>query len=365
MGGEWPADAEAIAAGREFVDGCSGCVVVAAHNDGDGLSAAVIVLRALAARGVVAKPLIAKRGEHVHQEAMQRRIAALAPDALIVVDMGTRPGPILKGLRTLIIDHHDGTAGAPPGAVIVNGYDREPVAPASVLAYVLCRHISEVEHSAWLGAFGAVADLGTAAPFAPLLGIEVRGSAWSKAVALVNAARRAPEDDALAALRVLERAGGVREIAAGLVPGVDRLQAYREAVQAEVARCSRVAPHQLGDVALIRFSSAAQVHPLVATRWSRRLAPAVVIAANEGFLPGRVNFAIRNSSDVNLLEWLRGLPFTPSPGAEYANGHPRATGGSLSSDDFERFVEVLRGRDMARPEGSRSRAGTRARGQRG
>ena len=365
MEAEWPADAEAIAAGRSFLDGCSGCVVIAAHNDADGLSAAVIVLRALAARGIAAKPLIAKRGEHVHQEAMQRRIAALTPDALIVVDMGTRPGPILKGLRTLIIDHHDGTAGAPEGAVIVNGYDREPVAPSSVLAYVLCRHIPEVQRSAWLGAFGAVADLGTAAPFAPLLGLEVHGTAWSRAVALVNAARRAPEDDALAALRVLERAGGVHEIAAGHVPGVDRLQAYREAVQAEVDRCSRVAPHRLGAAALIRFSSAAQVHPLVATRWSRRFAPAVVIAANEGFLPGRINFALRSSSDLNLLEWLRGLPFTPSPGAEYANGHARATGGSLSPEDFERLVDAIRGRDTARQRGPRSRAGTRARGQRG
>ncbi len=341
MAADWPADAEAIDAARRFLDDLSGRVVVAAHNDADGLSAAAIVLRALAARGVAAEPLPARRGEHVHQDAMRARIAALVPDALIVVDMGTRPGAILRGLPTLVIDHHDGTAGTPVGAVIVNGYDRPPVAPSSVLAYLVCRHISEVQRAAWLGAFGAIADLGTAAPFAPLLEVEVRGNAWSKAVALVNAARRAPEDDALTALRVLQRAEGVHEIAAGHVPGVDRLHAFRKAVQAEVERCSRVAPKHLGDAALIRFSSTAQVHPIIATRWSRRLAPAVVVAANEGFLPGRVNFAVRSSSDVNLLAWLRDLPFTPSPGAEYANGHPRATGGSLSPEDFDRFVDSI------------------------
>jgi hypothetical protein len=75
-----------------------------------------------------------------------------------------------------------------------------------------------------------------------------------------------------------------------------------------------------------------------------RLAPAVVIAANEGFLPGRVNFAMRSDSDVNLLEWVRSLLFSPPPSAEYANGHPRATGGSLSVEDFGRLVEVLRTR---------------------
>lgn len=344
MTAEWPADAKAIAAARRFLDECSGRVVVAAHNDADGLSAAVIVLRALAARGIDGEPIPARRGEHVHQDSMRRRIAARAPDALIVVDMGSRPGSILKGLPTLVIDHHDATAGTPDGAVIVNGYDREPVAPSSVLAYVVCSHMSEVRSSAWLGAFGAIADLGTAAPFASLLELTVRGGAWSKAVALVNAARRAPEDDALTALRVLGLANGVQEIAGGHIPGVDRLRAYSKAVQTEVSRCSRAAPRIVGDAALIRFASAAQVHPIVATRWSRRLAPAVVIAANEGYIPGRVNFAIRNGSNVNLLEWLRGIPFTPSPDAEYANGHPRATGGSLSREEFERFVDALRAR---------------------
>jgi single-stranded-DNA-specific exonuclease len=254
--------------------------------------------------------------------ARHRRVAqrcGRAPDSLIVLDMGSRPTRIVKGLPTLIIDHHDAAAGTPPGAVVVNGYDRLPAATSSVLAYVVCRHIPEVESAAWLGALGAIGDLGTAAPFASLLGFDARGTAWSKAVSLINAARRAPEGDSLAALRVLKRANGVHEIAAGRVPGVEHLQAYTKAVQAEVNRCSRIPPQLFGDAALIRYSSAAQVHPVVAARWSRRLAPAVVIVANEGFLPGRVNFAIRSSTDVNLLEWLRALPFTPSPAAERAN----------------------------------------------
>jgi hypothetical protein len=352
MPGEWPADAEAVAAARQFIDAVSGRVVVASHNDADGLSAAVIAMRALGKPGVIVEPLPARRGEHVHRDAMRERIASLRPDALIVLDMGTRPAPIVEGLPTLVIDHHDASGGIPPGVIMVNGCDREPVAPSSVLAYQVCRHVSGLEHSKWLAAFGAVADLGTAAPFASLLDLQPRGSAWSKAVALVNAARRAPEDDALTALRVLESATSVHDIVDGRVPGVERLRAYSKAVQAEVARCSRVPPRMYGVAALIRFSSGAQVHPIVATRWARRLAPAVVIAANEGFILGRVNFAVRSHSRMNLLEWLRRLPFSPSPSAEYANGHPRATGGSLEPDDFGRFVEALlangRGRHEAR-----------------
>ena len=342
MDHEWPAGAEQIAAAQTFIAGCSGRVVVAAHNDVDGLSSAVIASRALASRGITAETLPSRRGEHVHEDGMRARIRALRPDALIVVDMGSRPGAILPGVPTLVIDHHDPSGGSPRGALLVNGHDREPVAPASVLTFAVCRDTPGIERSAWLAALGAVADLGSAAPFTRLLDIDARGTAWSKAVSLLNAGRRAAEDDAETALRVLEHAGSVHDILGGRVQGVDRLEAYRRAVQAEVVRCSRVAPAMFGRAALIRFSSGAQVHPLVATRWSRRLAPAIVIAANEGFLPGRVNFAMRSDSDVNLLEWLRNLPFSPSAAAEYANGHPRATGGSLTTEDFERFLDVVR-----------------------
>jgi single-stranded-DNA-specific exonuclease len=341
MDSDWPADAGQISAARNFIASCSGRVVVASHNDVDGLSSAVIAMRALAHRGIDAEPLPSRRGEHVHEDGMRARIRALRPDALIVLDMGSRPGPILPEVPTLVIDHHDASEGSAPGALVVNGYDREPVAPSSVLTYVVCHETPGIERSAWLAALGAIADLRTAAPFTALLDIEARGTAWSKAVSLLNAGRRAAEDDALTALRVLERAETVQDIVAGRVQGVERLEAYRRAVQAEVDRCSRVAPVSVGEAALIRFSSSAQVHPLVATRWSRRLAPAIVIAANDGFLPGRVNFAIRCGSDVNLLQWLRSLPFSPSASAEYANGHPQATGGSLTRDDFERFVDVL------------------------
>ena len=343
----WPADPDAISRAREFLASVSGGVIVASHNDVDGLCAAMLMLRGLKALGVSAQPLPARRGEHVHQDVMRARMRALAPEALIVVDTGTRPGAILDSVPTLVVDHHDAAGGVPSGALLVNGYDREPVAPSSVLAYVICRDFPGVRSLAWLAALGAVADLGTAAPFAQLLDLDARGTAWSRAAALLNAARRAPQDDALTALQVLDQARSVQDIAAGKVPGAERLEEYRLAVVAEVDRCSRIPPEVMGDAALIRFSSGAQIHPLIATRWSRRLAPRVVIAANDGFIPGRVNFAMRCAADINLLQWLRSLPFTPSPGDEYANGHPRATGGSLPVTAFDAFLQALRQRPEA------------------
>jgi len=91
-------------------------------------------------------------------------------------------------------------------------------------------------------------------------------------------------------------------------------------------------------VALLRFSSPAQIHPLVATAWSRRLDPRVVLAANDGCLPGRVNFAVRGG-DGDLRALLRQAH--PDVGGEFAHGHDRATGGSVAPEDFERLLAAL------------------------
>lgn len=120
----------------------------------------VVVLRALAALGARGIPLPAPRGEHVHQDALRTHIGALAPRSLIVLDMGSRPGAILPALPTLVIDHHDTSGGVPRDALLVSSSGRVPVAPSSVLAFVICRHVAGIERLAWLAALGAVGDLG-------------------------------------------------------------------------------------------------------------------------------------------------------------------------------------------------------------
>lgn len=339
---DWPADAAAVEAARAFLARAAGRVVaVACDSDVDGLAAAVIVERTLAGLGASPQVVPARRGEHVHRQSMQARLLALTPSSLVVVDMGSRPEPILRDIPTLIVDHHHAARGLPPDAVIVNGFDRPPAAPSSVLAYVVCRTIGRIEKSAWLGALGAIADLGTAAPFRDLLGVRAGGTAWTKAVALLNAARRAPKPAPRLALEALRQAESVHDITSGRLPQTPRLEACLQEVRGEIERCSRVAPAIAGNVALLRFSSAAQVHPIVAMRWSRRLRPRIVIAANDGYLPGRTNFAIRSDAEVDLVSWLRGLPFSPAADAEFGHGHARATGGSLDADDFEAFLGAV------------------------
>jgi hypothetical protein len=272
---------------------------------------------------------------------MRDRILAHDPERLVVLDMGSRPEPLHVEVPTLIVDHHDASRGLPPGTLVVNGFDRDPVAPTSVLAFVLAAPMPDRRETAWLASLGAVADLGSAAAFAKLLDSRISVTQARKAAALLNAARRAPDPDPLIALEALRAAKGFSDIISGRLPSARRLEEMQAAVRSEMERCSRVPPRIAGNVALIRFSSGAQVHPIVATRWSSRLRPRIVIVANDGYLPGRTNFAIRSADEVDLLAWLRALPFEPSEPAEYANGHARATGGSLTLGDFGRFKELL------------------------
>jgi hypothetical protein len=78
----------------------------------------------------------------------------------------------------------------------------------------------------------------------------------------------------------------------------------------------------------------------VAIRWARRLSDKIVIAANEGYLPGRVNFAVRTMLDINLIDYLRGLGLGQLEG-EYGYGHPRASGGSLTPESFNRLLNAM------------------------
>jgi single-stranded-DNA-specific exonuclease len=306
-------------------------VLVAPHGD---IDAAVVTVRALERIGAVPTPMLPGKGEHVHTPAMRDRLAAAGADGLIVLDMGSRAGPIALGLPTIVIDHHD-ARDVPEGVVFVSASGHEPVTPTGLLA--------PIDDLGWLALVATVGDVGSHAAFEPELGAIAAGQRKThvqKTVSLINAARRAPHYQPELALSVLLAASSATDIARGTVAGVDALEACRAEVQAEVARVGRIAPKVVDGVALIRFSSPAQIHPLIATRWAGRLAPKIVLVANDGYLPGRVNFAMRSASKTDLLEFLRGLGLGAVEG-EFANGHPRATGGSVPPREFDRLLGAL------------------------
>jgi single-stranded-DNA-specific exonuclease len=62
------------------------------------------------------------------------------------------------------------------------------------------------------------------------------------------------------------------------------------------------------------------------------------VAANDDYLPGRVNFSVRGGAG-DLRRLLREA--LPEADGEFAHGHDRATGGSLRPEEFELLLRRL------------------------
>lgn len=332
-------DPAAIERGRAFLRAeRSAPPLIVPDGDADGLSSGAIVWHLLARLGATPQVVHPGKGEHVHTEAVREAIRARAPGAVIVLDQGSRAEPVDLAAPCLIVDHHVPVRGLPPDALVVRSSGD---LSTSWLTFALCDGVAPIDDLAWLAALGAVGDLGADAPLPGLKELlrHLGKKNVTESVALLNAPRRSSAHDVATAWKVLIEARSPAQIARGEIEGVDLLRERRAEVAAEANRCSRVAPIVRGGVALIAFHSGAKVHPLVATRWKRRLKDQVVIAANYGYLPGRVNFAMRSEAKIDLIAFLHGLG-VPLPG-DAGYGHAAATGGSLPFPLFEQLLASL------------------------
>ena len=337
-----------------------GRVVVFCHFDADGLGAGAVLGRGLprVLAGAEVEVVPSGRDESAFSEAARDRLAALAPDALVVTDLGVNEAGTLEsaGVPVLYVDHHR-PSGAPGGASVVSGYDWEPVPCSAWLAHSLLAGETDVSDLGWIAAVGVISDLGEKAPWPPLAETKKRYTAkWLKeTVALVNAARRAPTFDAATALEALMASDDPKALATAEGPAADRLRAARRTVNAEVAEARKAAPvfaDRRPDVpdalapddlrfALVTVRSAAQVHPLIAQQWRGRLRGYPVICANTGYLDGVVAFSTRTSRrDVRLPVLYQAID-TPGWNGRWGHGHDQASGGHLPPDVFNGVLDAL------------------------
>jgi single-stranded-DNA-specific exonuclease len=294
---------------------------VVPQPDGDGLAAAAIALR--------------ERGEGAGSAVLlERGVTPWSPGAplpdgpLAILDWGMRE----LDRPALIVDHHAPEAAPRADQVFVNGYGAVPEAPTAAL---MRRIVPDAP--AWLAAVGAVADLGDEG-FELAEADENGRDAVRRVASAVNAAPRVPGGPVRTALELLVESEDARGALAD--PRFADLDEAKRACKAEVDRVIRGAIPKVGEsIALVRFSSPCEVQPLIAMTWARRLSPMVVIAANDGYLPGCVTFALRGG-EGSLPALLRSALPHDAEGA-VAHGHDRATGGSLEPADFESLVEAL------------------------
>jgi single-stranded-DNA-specific exonuclease len=332
-----------------------GRLVVFCHFDADGLAAGAVLGRALPRLGFTDVLVVPSgRGESAFSDAARARLAALAPAALVVTDLGVSAAGVLPGVPTLYIDHHV-PEGTPPGAAVVSGYGWDPIPNSAWLAHDLLAPLVDVDDLGWIAAVGTISDLGERAPWPALEPLKKRYTAkWLKeAVSLVNAARRASAFDVETPLAMLMAAEGPRAVSDDEAGGAGRLRAYRAEVQAAMAEARRHAPlfSAAGPLALVALDSPCQVHPLIAQQWRGRLPEYAVIAANRGYLPGVVAFSARTArADLSLPAIFRAVDLGAA-NAHFGHGHDQASGGHLPPAEFNRLVDALGFDGRARVEG--------------
>jgi hypothetical protein len=311
-------------------------VLVFHDSDADGVTAGIVLQVALERLGfanVVRRTPTRERD--AWSETNRAIIADANPEALFVLDLGSRNQSLIENVPTCLIDHHrpDGT---PPGALLITAYHDDPIPNTSLMVYDLCARIADIADLDWIAAIGALSDVGEKAPFPLLAAVKERYvmSHLKEATALVTAARRASDYQPEIAARALLAHRTPRDFVNSTSPDVEALRAAREEVKHAMNEAKMAAPKFANNVALIRVRSRCQVHPVIAQIWRTRLPKYIVIVANDGYLPGRVNFSMRCSGTTNLIDFLRNLGLD-------ARGHDQATGGSLPMEEWNALLGKL------------------------
>lgn len=343
--------------------------LIVPDKDADGLSSGAILRRTLVLLGLspsLISAYLLEKGQTVHDDSARKAMTGLNPEFIFVLDQGSRPsGPLVDHEhRAVVIDHHHALENDhPQGSLHVSACDYPPVATSSLLTYEICRglHDKVQEECDWLCVMGTHGDLGNSVkwepPF-PDMGATFKKytkKALNEAVSLINAPRRTASYNVPGAWDALLAAVSPKELLRS-----EALLAARAEVNAEVERCTHTAPKFSADgrIAVFRISSAAQIHPVIVTRWAGHLSSSkleVVLVANEGYLPGMVNFSCRiprcargKEPPVNIIEILRevaGRAEDPTLrerlGDSFARGHKEASGGIVPKGEFDEFIAVL------------------------
>ena len=134
-----------------------------------------------------------------------------------------------------------------------------------------------------------------------------------------------------------------RRLSKAICRGVQLLKESRAEVRAALDEAKRLAPKfsKSEKVALFEFTDPNRIHPLLAQSWHGRLPKFIVIAANHGFLPGRVAFSARTSSGANILQLLARYREVVPDELEYGYGHDQAAGGVVSEEGWQRLKAAM------------------------
>lgn len=305
-------------------------VCIMHDSDADGVTAGVVLQRALERLGYESIARLAPdRERNAWTQSNRAAIRAHEPERLFVLDLGSNSEPVIDGVPTCFIDHHR-PEGVPDGATLISAYEWQPIPNTSLMVWELCRNLTDITDQLWVAAIGTFSDLGEKAPFEIIADAKklYKAKYLKEATALVNAARRASKHDPELAARALLAHDSPQALVEATTDEARGLRDAREEVKSAMTEARKAAPVFSGQVALVRIDTPCQIHPLIAQSWRTRLPKYIAICANEGYMPGRVNFSARTSSDINILDYLKSFTLSADDGS-FGHGHDQASGGSL------------------------------------
>ena len=310
-------------------------------SDADGVTSGVLWQRALERlKYKYLHRLAPDRQRNAWTESNRALIENTKPERLWVLDLGSQTQQVLAGVPTCFIDHHR-PEGCHADDTLISAYEWNPIPNTSWLFYDLCDGIVDITDLDWIAAIGTFSDLGERAPWELLASAKKKYTSkyLKEATALVNATRRASNYDPESAALALLNHENPRDLVNSSAPEVQVLVAARSEVKGELEKAKKAAPKFAGQAALILVDSPCQIHPLIAQIWRTRLPKFIVMAANKGYLPGRVNFSARGSG---ALEWLRSFELGLDDGEEsgFGHGHDAASGGSLPFEKWNLLMEL-------------------------
>jgi single-stranded DNA-specific DHH superfamily exonuclease len=340
---------------RLFLDECKADerIVILHDSDADGVAAGVVLQLALERKNFKNVVRLAPdRVRNAWTEENRASVQAHNPQSLFVLDLGSKDESVIEAVRTCFIDHHR-PEGAPENSTLISAYTWRPVPNTSLIVYELCRDLTDVDDLEWIACLGTLSDLGERAPFEIIARAKKKYKAkWLKeATTLVNAARRASIYNPELAARALVAHASPQSLVESDSEEVETLRAAREEVKRAMDEAKKAAPVFAGQVALIRINTPCQIHPLIAQIWRTRLPKYIVIAANEGYMPGRVNFSARSAADTNLLDFFRSIELSDGAGT-FGHGHDQASGGSLEIARWNELLEKLGFADSVKAAGT-------------
>lgn len=332
---------------RSYLEGLpsSGSVAILCDGDVDGLGAGVVLAHCLERTGVEPSRIVnlhVPKGGNAYTLDVKAKVDDIEPATLCILDLGVRDFDIAPGVPKLLIDHHR-PKGSPPDSTVICGYDWEPAPTTSLLAFLLCSEVVNLQDVGWKAAMGNAGDLGPDYPPFNVFAKAGTKKAFDEAKSLINSAKRSSDPDAAIpiAFKLLHGAKTAKGLLSDDSEDAKKLRAWQAEVKEEFAKARRLAPQfsKTEPIAMFRFSSPARVHPLLAQSWRLRLPKFVVMAVNDGFVEGRVNFSMRTATDINILDMLE--RYGQELGIdepEYGLGHNQASGGSLKGEMFDKLL---------------------------